>query len=103
MSRVVRRIVRNPVKAVKEVVAGVGAAAGGTPDQPAPKAVEPTKPAIQPKEAVKPKPATGAVSGQSADARSKAAQRRGRRSNIMTGSRGVSGNVQTTKKTLLGG
>jgi len=102
MSRVIRKVVRNPVKAVKEVIS----AAGGTPDQPAPEApkvAEPTKPAVKPKEAVKPKPSTGAVSGQSADARSKAAQRRGRRSNIMTGSRGVSGNVQTTKKTLLGG
>lgn len=106
MSRVIRKVISNPVKVIKEVVAGVGAATGGTPDQPAPTAVEPTtpaKPATKPKDAVKPKPATGAVAGQSADARSRATQRRGRRSNVMTGSRGVTGTTTTTKKTLLGG
>lgn len=103
MGGAVRRIIRNPVKAVKDVVGMTGAAPTTSGQSQAAPPAETQKAATKPKEVVKATPKTGAVEGQAVDARSKATQRRGRRSNIMTGSRGVSGNVQTTKKTLLGG
>lgn len=104
MSRVIRKVVsRTPVvKQVAEALTG----GGGQQVQEEVAKVTPTKPkapATKPKQVVNPKPATGAVSGQMQTAESRYNRRRGRRSGIMTGSRGVTGNVQVAKKTLLGG
>lgn len=45
----------------------------------------------------------GVSAGEMESPMAKAARRRGRRSNVMSGSRGVMGSASTTKKTLLGG
>lgn len=112
----VSRIIRNPVKAVKEIVSPVAQAAGLTP-QPAP-APAPTAapsapmqapipaPEMSPapaKKPVEPKAAVAAPGGEGQQMAGSYSQRRRRRGSVATTSRGLTGGAPLERKSLLGG
>lgn len=94
MGGVVRKIVKNPIKAIKNVVSPERQQAQQSTQQ----AVAEEKKMVKPLTAKR-----GSSVGEMQSPMAKAAKRRGRRSNVMTGARGVTGTTATTKKTLLGG
>ena len=93
MGGTIRKIVKNPLKAIKGVVKGNTAKS-----QP-----EVQQKVTQDKKKITPPSANlEGMSRQMEMPENKIAKKRGRRSNIRTGARGVTGTVATTKKTLLG-
>ncbi len=97
MGGTIKKIVKNPIKFVKDTVSGdVKKARTGNSD--VQKKVTEEKKKITPNSSIR-----GVMAGESQAPESRASRRRGRRSNVMTGARGVTGTATTTKKTLLGG
>lgn len=96
-SKVIKRISGNAVKAARAAT-GSPQAATSSPQAVVQKAVAEQKAKVNPASAKR-----GVSAGEMESPMAKAARRRGRRSNVMSGSRGVMGSASTTKKTLLGG
>jgi hypothetical protein len=108
MGGTIRKIVKNPIGFVKKTVAGVGSkkSIGGAAQQylDAKSKSSVQKKVVEEKKKITPDAVTrGVMAGESQAPEARANRRRGRRSNVMTGSRGVTGTTATTKKTLLGG
>ena len=109
MGGTIRKIVKNPIKFVKDTVSGVGKKGRGDEFRSAVKKAatgssDVQKKVIEGKKKITPNSAMrGVMAGEAQAPESRASRRRGRRSNVMTGARGVTGTTATTKKTLLGG
>lgn len=85
-------------KIIKAVTGGIGTILGGGPDIPAP--ATPPPPVTPPESA--PTKNDPAVKGAGEAERKRAALAQGRGSTILTGSRGITSDANTAKKTLLG-
>lgn len=97
MGGTIRKIVKNPIKFVKDTVAPIGKKGRSEEFRAA------VNRAAQPAPAKPLSAKRGAKAGEMASPVAKASRRRGRRSNVMTSGQGVTGITQTRKKTVLGG
>lgn len=94
MGKIVKKVADRAKKLISKVgasILGSAPTAGSAPVMPKPV----TK--VTPKAAQR-----GGMAGEMEDPIAKSARRRGKASTVATGARGITGNVETTKKTLLG-